>query len=552
MGKSGRGEAGDPGDTASGSPAARAESTGRFAALVATGILASRVVGFVRQHYLARYLGLSDASDAFNAAFRIPNFLQNLFGEGVLSASFIPVYARLLAEGDEAEATRVASAVAALLAFVTSVVVLLGVATTPWLIGAIAPGFEGDKRDLTIQLVRILFPGAGLLVLSAWCLGILNSHRRFLLSYAAPVVWNLAILGAVLRSGGVAGEFDLARTAAWGALLGSALQLVVQLPVVWALLHRSESAAIRGTSLRSTNVRTVVRNFGPVFVGRGVVQISAYIDTLIASFLPAGAVAALMNAQTLAVLPVSLFGMSVSAAELPAMSSATGGDAEIAALLRTRLDAGLRRIAFLVVPSAMAFAAIGDILAGVLFQSGRFTREDSIYVWGILAGSAVGLLASTLGRLYASTYYALRDTRTPLRFAVVRVSLTTVLGVACALPLPRLLGLDPKWGAAGLTASAGAAGWVEFALLRRTLGRRIGRTGLPAPFVARLWLAATLAAVAATGARFVIDVQHPLLLGDLAVALFVTTYFVAGAALGLREGRQVLARVPVVGRWLGR
>lgn len=552
MGKSGREAAGDPGKTASGSPAARTESTGRFAALVATGILASRVVGFVRQHYLARYLGLSDASDAFNAAFRIPNFLQNLFGEGVLSASFIPVYARLLAEGDEAEATRVASAVAALLALVTSVVVLLGVATTPWLIGAIAPGFEGPKRDLTIQLVRILFPGAGLLVLSAWCLGILNSHRRFLLSYAAPVVWNLAILAAVLRSGGLVGEFDLALTAAWGALLGSALQLVVQLPVVWALLHRSESATILGTSLRSANVRTVVRNFGPVFVGRGVVQISAYIDTLIASFLPAGAVAALMNAQTLAVLPVSLFGMSVSAAELPAMSSATGGAAEIAALLRARLDAGLRRIAFLVVPSAMAFVAIGDILAGALFQSGRFTREDSVYVWGILAGSAVGLLASTLGRLYASTYYALRDTRTPLRFAVVRVTLTTVLGIACALPLPRLLGVDPKWGAAGLTASAGVAGWIEFALLRRTLGRRIGTSGLSTPFVARLWGAAVVAALAASAARLVIDVGHPLLLGDLAVALFVIAYFLAGAALGLREGRQVLARVPVVGRWFGR
>src|SRR5262249_43182250 len=156
--------------------------------------------------------------------------------------------------------------------------------------------------------------------------------------------------------------------------------------------------------------------------------------------------AALTNAQTLYVLPVSLFGMSVSAAELPAMSSALGAEADVAGELRVRLDAGLRRIAFLVVPSAMAFAAIGDLLAAALFQSGRFTREDSVYVWGILAGSAVGLLASTLGRLYASTYYALRDTRTPLRFAVVRVLLTTALGLAFALPLPRLLGLDPKWG----------------------------------------------------------------------------------------------------------
>src|SRR5262249_7964915 len=152
--------------------------------------------------------------------------------------------------------------------------------------------------------------------------------------------------------------------------------------------------------------------------------------------LPMGAVAAITNAQTLYVLPVSLFGMSVSAAELPAMSSALGAEAVVAEQLRARLNAGLRRIAFLVVPSARAAIEIGAVLRAALFQSGRFTREASIYVWGILAGSGVGLLASTLGRLYASTYYALRDTRTPLRFAVVRVFLTTVLGLACAVPLP--------------------------------------------------------------------------------------------------------------------
>ena len=115
----------------------------------------------------------------------------------------------------------------------------------------------------------------------------------------------------------------------------------------------------------------------------------------------------------------------------------------------------------------MAFLALGDVVTGALYQSGAFTREMTVYVWGILAGSAVGLLASTMGRLYASTYYALHDTRTPLRFALVRVALTIGLGYLSALPLPRLLGIDPRWGAAGLTASAGMAGWVEFVLLRR-------------------------------------------------------------------------------------
>jgi putative peptidoglycan lipid II flippase len=144
---------------------------------VAAGIALSRGIGLVRERIFSHYFGLSDAGDAFKAAFRIPNLLQNLFGEGVLSASFIPVYSAELAGGDREEADRVAGAVLALLSLAVAFIVLAGVLVTPWLIAAIAPGFTGEKRALAIRLVRILFPGAGLLVLSAWCLGILNSHR---------------------------------------------------------------------------------------------------------------------------------------------------------------------------------------------------------------------------------------------------------------------------------------------------------------------------------------------------------------------------------------
>jgi putative peptidoglycan lipid II flippase len=506
---------------------------------VGSGILASRLVGLIRQRALAHYLGLSFAADAFNAAFRIPNFLQNLFGEGVLSASFIPVYARLLAEGKEEEASSVAGAVATLLALVTAVIVLLGVIATPLLIDLIAPGFQDDKRLLTIFLVRILFPGAGLLVISAWCLGVLNSHRRFLLSYSAPIAWNIAIIAALVITGGSASPANLAVAAAAGSVAGSALQLLVQLPTVMRLVP-GISASL---GLASEHVRTVLKNFLPVFFGRGVVQISAYVDTVIASFLPGGAVAALASAQVLYTLPVSLFGMSVSAAELPAMSSATGDAAEVGAALRTRLERGLRRIAFLVVPSAAAFLALGDIVAGALFQTGRFSRDDSLYVWGILAGSAVGLLASTLGRLYASAFYALRDTRTPLRFAIVRVTLTVVLGLLAALWLPGVLGLAPRWGAAGLTASAGVAGWVEFALLRRALHARIGRVEFALGFVARLWIAAALAAGAAWGIKSVASTGNPIFMAVITLVPYGIVYFGAAAVLRIPEGRAILSRL---------
>ncbi len=162
------------------------------ASFVAAGIFLSRIAGLIRERVFAHYFGTSAAAAAFGAAFRIPNFLQMLFGEGVLSGSFIPVYANLLAHGKREEAGRVAGAVFAILSLLTSVLVLLGVLATPLFIDAIAPGFKGATRLLTISLVRILFPGAGFLVLCAWCLGILNSHRRFFLSYSVPVLWNIA------------------------------------------------------------------------------------------------------------------------------------------------------------------------------------------------------------------------------------------------------------------------------------------------------------------------------------------------------------------------
>src|SRR5581483_7306989 len=203
--------------------------------------------------------------------------------------------------------------------------------------------------------------------------------------------------------------------------------------------------------------------------------------------------------------------------------------------------AGLRRIAFFVIPSAVAFAALGQVIAAALFQSGRFTREDSFYVWGLLAGS--------LGRLYSSAFYALRDTRTPLRFAVVRVGLTTALGFGAALALPGLLGIPARWGVAGLTASAGVAAWVEFFLLRRALGRRIGPTGLDPRFAARLWVAAGAAALAGGSLALALPLRHPIGLAACVLAAYGLVYVAAAAALGIPEVRE--AGAGLLGRRAG-
>jgi putative peptidoglycan lipid II flippase len=517
--------------------------------LVGAGILLSRLAGLIRQTMMARYLGAAMAADAFNAAFRIPNMLQNLFGEGVLSASFIPEYAGLLGRGDEEEATRLAGAVAGMLALVSAILVLLGVLTAPWLVAVIANGFKGEKRELTVHLTRILFPGAGLLVFSAWCLGILNSHRRFFMSYAAPVLWNLAMIGTLIFFHKGHTEVQLAIYLAYGSVVGSALQFGIQLPQVMSLARRVRPRL----TVAAESVRNVFRNFLPAFVGRGVVQLSAYVDAWLASYLGNGALSSFTYAQAIYVLPISLFGMAISAAELPAMSRAVGSSAEIGAYLRGRLRDGLDRIAYFIVPSVIALLALGDLIVHLLYESGKFNRGDTIWVWEILIGSTVGLLASTMGRLYSSTFYALRDTRTPLRYAVVRVVLTTLLGYFFALVLPGLLGVDRKLGAAGLTASAGLAGWVEFYLLRRELDRRIGRTRFVSSRMLRLWGAAVGAALIPWIYKLAVDRSSPVftthdnavsskLTALVLLAVYGTAYIAFTAALRIPEASNVVDR----------
>jgi putative peptidoglycan lipid II flippase len=501
---------------------------------VGAGIFLSRIAGLVRERVFAHYLGLSDAAAAFRAAMRIPNLLQNLLGEGVLSASFIPVYARLRAEGRDADASRVARAVGTLLALVATALALGGVLAARPLVEVLAPGFHGDARELTIRLVQIMFPGVALLVMSAWCLGVLNSHRRFFLSYVSPVLWNAALIGAAIAAGRrlVDRDADIAVWIAWGAVAGSAAQFGVQLPQVVRLLRSLRPSL----AVRDPGVQTTLRAFGPILLGRGSVQLSGYIDQVLASYLGPSVLAAIFDAQILYLLPVSLFGMAVSAAELPEMSSATGGEAARTEQLQRRLRGSLRRIVFLVVPSAVAFVAIGRAIVALLFQTGRFGAADTELVWIILAGSALGLSAGTQGRLLGSAFYALGDPKPPLRAALVRVAFTGVLGWAFALPLRDLIGYSASGGAFGLTASAGFAAWIEFLLLRRWLARRIG----PVPVPVRFGLGALAAAIAAGGLGYATD--------QLASAAGARTWLAAAAAIAVFGavylGIMMIAKVP--------
>jgi putative peptidoglycan lipid II flippase len=514
-------------------------SSGKNAVLVGTGILFSRIIGLVRERIFAHYFGNTDAADAFKAALKIPNLLQNLFGEGALSSSFIPVYASLLASGEKEEANRVARVIGSILALAMSVLVLLGVLATPLMIDLIAPGFEGIKRVSTIRMVRILFPGIGVLVLSAWCLGILNSHRKFFLPYAAPVLWNLAMIGSLIGFGGRTSLYPLAETVAWGSVVGSLLQFGIQLPSILRLAGRFRFQ----WDLASKNIRAVIRNFIPGVAGRGVNQMSSYIDTLFASFLPTGAVSALAYTQTLYLLPVSLFGMSISNAELPEMASHIGSLESIAEPIRNRLNNAMQRVAFFIIPSVAAFWALGDSIVALLYQTGKFTHNDGTFVWAVLAGYTAGLLAATMGRLYTSAFWAMQDTKTPLYFACIRVVLAAVLGWFLAFPVPKWLGLSSQIGLIGITTAAGLAAWIEYGCLRSSMNRRIGKTGLQTVLVAKLWSSALIAAAITFSIKYWTRNLPPLISGPLVLITFSIIYFAGALVFRVSEARQLLRTI---------
>lgn len=476
-----------------------ADELRRGSTTVALGILASRLTGLVREIATASFLGVGVGAEAFKAALRIPNLLQNLLGEGVLSASFVPVYSQLVAEGRQRDAGRLAGAVAGLLTLATTIIVVVTVAFAPAITRVLAWGFApgSDRYELTVTLVRIITPGVGLLVLSAWCLGILNSHRRFFLSYVAPVLWNAAIITALVATAIVTTtETSLARAMSIGALVGSAAQLLVQLPTVRRLtpyLRPSLSFAAPG-------VTTVARRFGQVLAGRGSVQLGSYVDLLAASLLAAGAVAALTYAQGLFLLPVALFGMSVAAAELPALSTIDHRDRE---RVVARLDAGLGRVAFFIAPTMVAFVVAGDHVVRLILQWGRFSTAAAAQVGTILAAYGLGLLASTWSRLLQSALYGSGDARTPAIYAALRVVVSLSLGITLMLPLDAVTvtatGFEVvdeigwsiadeaaraagdsllRLGAAGIALGAAIGAWCELGLLRTRVGVLYGRTRL--------------------------------------------------------------------------
>jgi putative peptidoglycan lipid II flippase len=506
-----------PGSEPPGAPPATTAvvgASGRAAGLVAAGIIVSRLFGLLRTWAFARYLGLSVGADAYTAAVKIPNFVRALLGEGAISASFIPVYSAALGRRDEKGAGELAGALLGLLLVAVSLLTLAGIAAAPLLTTLLVGGFDAERAELTTRLTRVMFPMTGLMVISGWCLGIQNSHRRFFISYASAALWSLAQIVLLLGWGSrAAGDtVTLAWWLAWATLAGALLQVIAQLPQVLRLV-----APLRvSLDHRAGGIRKTLRNLVPVTIALGFVQISSFIDLRIASHLPVGGQTALSYAAQLYTLPVSVFGLSVAASSLPdfARDSVVAGDA-----LRDRLRSGWVRILFYIIPVTALFIAFGDLVVDLLLRSGVFGQTDTRVVYLILAAYSVGLISYTTVRLLASAFYAMQDYQTPLRASAVTIATSAVLALAFAWPAR-----DSLRGAAGIALGSALGSYVNFTLLARGLHGRLGPLFTRAMWigVGRIVAATALAAMAAFAVRLGLESE----------------------AIGELIGRTPLARVP--------
>ena len=484
--------------------ASQVSQRSRAAFLVGAGIFFSRISGFIRDIVFAFFFGNTGLADVWRVALKTPNVIQNLLGEGTLSASVIPVYAEFLEEERAEDAGRFAGAALGILLVAASGAALLGVLLAPALVPLVLIRWDVEKVDLTVTMVQILFPMTAVLVASAWALAILNSHRRFFVSYIAPVAWNGAIIATLVGLGfglGWSGR-ALVLAVAWGALAGGVLQFTVQVPYVIPLLRHFRLSLNR----RVTGVREAIQNFIPVVAARGVVNIGSLLEVFVAALLAEGAVAALGYAQTLYLLPISLFGMAIAAAELPELSRQR---AVPRTELADQISVALERIHFLVIPSAVAFLLFGDLLIGGIYQRGSFLATDTPVVHAVLAAYSLGLLATAGSRVLSSAFYALRDTRTPARMAYLRVFVTLAVGIPLMFPLDRFGSGGLRFGAVGLALGSATAAWLEYILLRRSLSRAVGPHG-PRPGVRwRIAVAALAAGMVAILAKWTLGSTVP-------------------------------------------
>ena len=397
--------------------------------IISSGTFLSRIFGFIRDMVIANIFGAGFATDAFFVAFKIPNLLRRLLGEGALSAAFIPLFTEYFTTKSKEDAWKFASAVFSTLLVILSVITILGIVFMPAIITVLAPGFyhELHKFNLTVYLTRITFPYIFLISLTALSMGILNSLRHFTVPAMSPVLLNLALIGAAFF---ICPYLKIPISGlAIGVIIGGLLQFIFHIPP----LIKSGMKFTPDFSFSHPGVKKVVLLMAPSVIGLAVTQFNIFIDTLIASLLVEGSISYLYYADRVMQLPLGVFGTAIGTAILPTLSSyAAKRDMEG---MRDTLSFGLRFTFFIAIPAMTAQIVLSLPIVSLLFERGEFTHQAAINTSQALIAFSIGLWAYSGIKVIAPAYYSVQDTKTPVRIAVISMVANVIFNLILMYPL---------------------------------------------------------------------------------------------------------------------
>jgi len=534
-------------NTPAGAAAATAAEPGaerlntRAAGVVGLAVLCSRVLGLAREQIFAALFGGGRVMDAFTIAFRIPNLLRDLFAEGALSTAFVTVFSRTAALQDTAAAWRLADKVATLTAVSLSAITVTGIATAPWLVAALAPGFDPGKAALTVTLTRIMYPFILLVSLAALVMGMLNARNVFGMPAMASSFFNLgSIVSGVLLGYWLDPHFGARAILglAIGTLVGGTLQLVVQLPA----LRRAGHSFHPDFHWRDPGVRSILRLMGPSVIAASTTQLNVLVNSVFASQLGDGPTFWLTVAFRLMQLPLGIFGVALGTVALPLLARmAATGNTEA---FRSELARGMRLTFLMTIPSSIGLMVLAEPIISVLYQHGRFGAHETAESAAALRFYAIGLCGYAALKVLVNAFYALERRRTPM--------LVSFLAVGLNLALNWTLTVRFNWGHRGLALSTACVATTNFlilyALMRSHLGRLESRAMLA--LLSKVALASAVLLLASwAGAHFLLAdwaVQSfwPKCLSlVLVIVLAAAAFFVSASALGIGEVHEIARAV---------
>lgn len=416
----------------------------------------SRVLGFVRDILIARYLGAGPVADAFFVAFKFPNFFRRLFAEGAFSVAFVPIFSRIYVDQGLRAAVSVAEQIFAILFMTLLILVCVIEVGLPWLMYGIAPGFvtTPERFSMAIDFTRVTFPYILLISSVAFFCGILNSLDRFAAGASAPILLNLSMIFALLSFGLWGGTAGQALT--WSITMGGVLQF---LWVRHALIRNGVRIRLIWPR-RTDSVRQLWRTMIPGAIGAGVMQVNLLVDVIIASLLPTGAISYLYYADRLTQLPLSIVGVAMSTALLPVLSKHLQlKEYDEAREVKNRT---LEFSLFLALPASVALMVLACPIISLLFERGAFGHDQALETGYALGAYATGLPAYVVAKVFSASFFAQYDTRTPVKIALFTMVLNVILNLLLMIPLQHM----------GIAVATSFSAWVNVGLLGYKLRTR--------------------------------------------------------------------------------